>query len=201
MSDPLFQTSEPVKNSDLDPDTESFISKWKKSNKTETFGKRTSLPIQEQRRMLPVYAMRSQLLEAIRDNQFVVIVGETGSGKTTQIVQYIYEEGMNKVGGQTKLIGCTQPRRVAAESVAKRVSEEVGCKLGDTVGYTIRFEDVTSENTVIKYMTDGMLEREALNDPNMNRYSVIMLDEAHERTIATDVLFALLKMPPNKTPT
>ena len=72
--------------------------------------------------------MRSQLLEAIRDNQFVVIVGETGSGKTTQIVQYIYEEGMNKVGGQTKLIGCTQPRRVAAESVAKRVSE-VGCKL------------------------------------------------------------------------
>ena len=79
--------------------------------------------------MLPVYAMRSQLLEAIRDNQFVVIVGETGSGKTTQIVQYIYEEGMNKVGGQTK-IGCTQPRRVAAESVAKRVSEEVGCKLG-----------------------------------------------------------------------
>lgn len=200
LSDPLFQTSEPVKNSDLDPDTESFISKWKKSNKTETFGKRTSLPIQEQRRMLPVYAMRSQLLEAIRDNQFVVIVGETGSGKTTQIVQYIYEEGMNKVGGQTKLIGCTQPRRVAAESVAKRVSEEVGCKLGDTVGYTIRFEDVTSENTVIKYMTDGMLEREALNDPNMNRYSVIMLDEAHERTIATDVLFALLKNAAKQNP-
>ena len=85
MSDPLFQTSEPVKNSDLDPDTESFISKWKKSNKTETFGKRTSLPIQEQRRMLPVYAMRSQLLEAIRDNQFVVIVGETGSGKPPKL--------------------------------------------------------------------------------------------------------------------
>lgn len=198
MSDPLFQTSEPVSNVDID--TESFISKWKKSNKTETFGKRTSLPIQEQRCMLPVYAMRTQLVEAIRENQFVVIVGETGSGKTTQIVQYIYEEGMNKINGDTKLIGCTQPRRVAAESVAKRVSEEVGCQLGDTVGYTIRFEDVTSENTVIKYMTDGMLEREALNDPNMNRYSVIMLDEAHERTIATDVLFALLKNAAKQNP-
>ncbi|RCK66505.1 Pre-mRNA-splicing factor ATP-dependent RNA helicase prp22 [Candida viswanathii] len=192
-TDPLFQTTESVKDVDLDPTTEAFISKWKQSHKNETFGKRTNLPIDEQRRLLPVYAMRSTLVETIRDNQFVVIVGETGSGKTTQIVQYVYEEQMNVMDGKTKIIGCTQPRRVAATSVAKRVAEEVGCKIGDTVGYTVRFDDETSPNTVIKYMTDGMLEKEALNDPFMNKYSLIMLDEAHERTIATDVLFALLK--------
>ena len=90
-------------------------------------------------------------------------------------------------------IGCTQPRRVAAMSVAKRVAEEVGCNLGTDVGYTIRFEDCTSPQTKIKYMTDGMLQREALIDPDLKAYSVIMLDEAHERTIATDVLFGLLK--------
>lgn len=87
----------------------------------------------------------------------------------------------------------TQPRRVAAESVARRVAEEVGCKIGREVGYTIRFENVTSDVTRIKYMTDGMLQQEALLDPILSKYSVIMLDEAHERTIATDVLFALLK--------
>ena len=192
-TDPLFQATESVKDVDLDPATESFISKWKQSHKNESFGKRTSLPIEEQRRSLPVYAMRSTLVESIRDNQFVVIVGETGSGKTTQIVQYIYEEHMNVIDGKTKVIGCTQPRRVAATSVAKRVAEEVGCKVGDKVGYTVRFDDQTGPDTVIKYMTDGMLEREALNDPSMSKYSLIMLDEAHERTIATDVLFALLK--------
>ncbi|KAL6451597.1 PRP22 Pre-mRNA-splicing factor ATP-dependent RNA helicase PRP22 [Candida maltosa Xu316] len=189
-SDPLLQASS----------TESFIAKWKQSHKNESFGKRTSLPMDEQRRSLPVYSMRSTLVDTIKNNQFVVIVGETGSGKTTQIVQYIYEEGLNKMDGVTKMIGCTQPRRVAAISVAKRVSEEVGCKVGDTVGYTVRFDDETSPNTIIKYMTDGMLEREALNDPTMSKYSVIMLDEAHERTIATDVLFALLKDAAKRNP-
>ena len=91
------------------------------------------------------------------------------------------------------MIGCTQPRRVAAMSVAKRVAEEVGCELGQEVGYTIRFEDITSNATKIKYMTDGMLQRECLLDPDVNAYSVVMLDEAHERTISTDVLFGLLK--------
>ena len=90
-------------------------------------------------------------------------------------------------------IGCTQPRRVAAMSVAKRVAEEMGVQLGDEVGYAIRFEDCTGPNTIIKYMTDGMLLREALIDKDMSQYSVIMLDEAHERTINTDVLFGLLK--------
>ncbi len=105
------------------------------------------------------------------------------------MVQYLAESGYADRGR----IGCTQPRRVAAMSVAKRVSEEVGCRLGQEVGYTIRFEDCTSPETRIKYMTDGMLQRECLIDPLCSSYSVVMLDEAHERTIATDVLFGLLK--------
>ena len=105
------------------------------------------------------------------------------------MTQYLAEDGF----ADNARIGCTQPRRVAAMSVAKRVSEEVGCRLGQEVGYTIRFEDCTSPETRIKYMTDGMLQRECLIDPDVSQYSVIMLDEAHERTIATDVLFGLLK--------
>ena len=117
------------------------------------------------------------------------MIGETGSGKTTQIPQYLVEMGYAKYGK----IGCTQPRRVAAMSVAKRVSEEYGCRLGGEVGYSIRFEDCTSRDTIIKYLTDGMLLREQLVDNLLKSYKVIMLDEAHERTIHTDVLFGLLK--------
>lgn len=190
--------NDPLSKSSTDTaKTENFIKEWKfKQIKAQSqLGKRTDLSIDEQRKLLPVYKMRDEVIRIVKDNQFVVIVGETGSGKTTQIVQYLLEEGLNidKSTGVPKMIGCTQPRRVAAESVAKRVAEEVGTKVGDVVGYTIRFIDKTSPNTKIKYMTDGMLEREALNDPKMSKYSVIMLDEAHERTIATDVLFALLK--------
>ncbi|CCG24255.1 Prp22 RNA-dependent ATPase [Candida orthopsilosis Co 90-125] len=173
--------------------TEKVISEWKASHKLSSFQNPTKRSIEEQKKSLPVYDMRGDLIQSIRDNQFIVIVGETGSGKTTQIVQYIYEEGLNVINGESKIIGCTQPRRVAATSVAKRVSEEVGCDLGDEVGYNVRFDDKTTLKTKIKYMTDGMLEREALTDPEMSKYAVIMLDEAHERTIATDVLFALLK--------
>lgn len=131
---------------------------------------------------------RRHLITSLQ-NQVMVVVGETGSGKTTQMTQYLAEEGFADHGR----IGCTQPRRVAAMSVAKRVAEEVGCRLGQEVGYTIRFEDCTSPETKIKYMTDGMLQREALVDPNMSQYSVIMMDEAHERSIPTDVLFGLMK--------
>lgn len=167
------------------------VPEWKRAviPKGESMGKRTNLSIKEQRESLPVYAFRSQLIKAVHENQILIVVGETGSGKTTQLTQYLAEAGFANDG----IIGCTQPRRVAAMSVAKRVAEEVGCKLGEEVGYTIRFEDCTSPMTKIKYMTDGMLQREILVDPDMKRYSCIMLDEAHERTISTDVLFALLK--------
>jgi ATP-dependent RNA helicase DHX8/PRP22 len=167
------------------------VPEWKKAiaPKDQAFGKRTNMTIKQQRESLPVFAFRSQLIKAVHENQILIVVGETGSGKTTQLTQYLAEAGFANNG----IIGCTQPRRVAAMSVAKRVAEEVGCKLGEEVGYLIRFEDVTSPATKIKYMTDGMLQREILMDPDLKRYSVIMLDEAHERTIATDVLFALLK--------
>jgi pre-mRNA-splicing factor ATP-dependent RNA helicase DHX16 len=143
----------------------------------------------EGRKKLPIYPYREDLLEAVRDNQVLVIVGETGSGKTTQIMQYMHEVGYTKVGK----VGCTQPRRVAAMSVAARVAQEVGVKLGAEVGYSIRFEDCTSDETVVKYMTDGMLLREFLTEPDLRSYSVIMVDEAHERTLHTDVLFGLVK--------
>ncbi|KAF3061421.1 ATP-dependent RNA helicase DHX8 [Daldinia childiae] len=167
------------------------VPEWKKAvaPKDQSFGRRTNMSIKQQRESLPVFAFRNQLIKAVHENQILIVVGETGSGKTTQLTQYLAEAGFTNNG----MIGCTQPRRVAAMSVAKRVAEEVGCQLGQEVGYTIRFEDCTSPATKIKYMTDGMLEREILLDPDLNRYSVIMLDEAHERTIATDVLFALLK--------
>jgi len=129
------------------------------------------------------------LMDAVKHNQVLVVVGETGSGKTTQMPQYLMEDGY-ATGG---MVACTQPRRVAATSVAKRVSEEVGCRLGEQVGYSIRFEDNTSKDTVLKYMTDGMLMREYLADSRLMRYKVIILDEAHERTINTDILMGLLK--------
>ncbi|XP_014504690.1 probable pre-mRNA-splicing factor ATP-dependent RNA helicase DEAH5 [Vigna radiata var. radiata] len=164
---------------------------WKKDayGKTITFGQRSKLSIQEQRQSLPIYKLKKELIQAVHDNQVLVVIGETGSGKTTQVTQYLAEAGYTTKGK----IGCTQPRRVAAMSVAKRVAEEFGCRLGEEVGYAIRFEDCTGPDTVIKYMTDGMLLREILVDENLSQYSVIMLDEAHERTIHTDVLFGLLK--------
>ncbi|KAK3670182.1 DEAH-box ATP-dependent RNA helicase prp22 [Recurvomyces mirabilis] len=168
------------------------VPEWKKiaSGRGAEMGKRSNLSIKEQRETLPAFKMRRQFLEAVRQYQLMIVVGDTGSGKTTQLTQYLAEDGY---GNNGLMIGCTQPRRVAAMSVAQRVSDEVGCRLGEEVGYTIRFEDKTSDRTRIKYMTDGILQREILLDPELNKYSVIMLDEAHERTIATDVLFGLLK--------
>ncbi|XXG76536.1 hypothetical protein AAC387_Pa08g0866 [Persea americana] len=164
---------------------------WKKDayGKALTFGQRSKLSIQEQRQSLPIYKLKKELIQAVHDNQVLVVIGETGSGKTTQVTQYLAEAGYTTRGK----IGCTQPRRVAAMSVAKRVAEEFGCRLGEEVGYAIRFEDCTGPETVIKYMTDGMLLREILVDESLSQYSVVMLDEAHERTIHTDVLFGLLK--------
>lgn len=145
--------------------------------------------IREQRELLPAFACRRDLLKIVRENQVVIIVGETGSGKTTQLTQFLLEEGYGKAG----IIGCTQPRRVAAVSVARRVSEEVGTNLGELVGYAIRFEDCTSNLTLIKYMTDGVLLRESLRDYDLDNYSVIIIDEAHERSLQTDILLGLLR--------
>ncbi|XP_045434269.1 pre-mRNA-splicing factor ATP-dependent RNA helicase DHX16 isoform X3 [Pipistrellus kuhlii] len=146
--------------------------------------------IQAVRRSLPVFPFREELLAAIATHQVLIIEGETGSGKTTQIPQYLFEEGYTKKGLR---IACTQPRRVAAMSVAARVAREMGVKLGNEVGYSIRFEDCTSERTVLRYMTDGMLLREFLSEPDLASYSVVMVDEAHERTLHTDILFGLIK--------
>ncbi|XP_016552442.1 pre-mRNA-splicing factor ATP-dependent RNA helicase DEAH1-like [Capsicum annuum] len=146
--------------------------------------------LKEDRKALPIYPYKDALLQAVHDYQVIIIVGETGSGKTTQIPQYLHEAGYTRSGG---MIGCTQPRRVAAMRVAARVSNEMGSKLGHEVGYSIRFEDCTCEKTILKYMTDGMLLREFLTEPDLSSYSVIMIDEAHERTLSTDVLFGLIK--------
>lgn len=143
------------------------------------------------RKSLPIYEYRDELLEAIAEHQIIIVQAETGSGKTTQLPQYLHEAGYTKNGMK---VGCTQPRRVAAMSVAARVAEEMNCRLGQEVGYSIRFEDCTSDKTVLKYMTDGMLLREFLTDPELSTYSALVIDEAHERTLSTDILFGLIKV-------
>ncbi|ORC85188.1 pre-mRNA splicing factor ATP-dependent RNA helicase [Trypanosoma theileri] len=180
-------------------DLPSRLPPWMKHN----FGERprfgplqTSQSLAEQRRSLPIYAYRDRFLQHVDDHTVTVLVGETGSGKTTQIPQYLAEHGYSKRG----IICCTQPRRVAAETLAIRVAEEYGCRLGEEVGYTVRFRDVTSSLTKIKYMTDGMLLREALLDDTFQRYSVIILDEAHERSVNTDLLFAIVRNATHKRP-
>ncbi|RUS22224.1 hypothetical protein BC937DRAFT_89952 [Endogone sp. FLAS-F59071] len=157
-----------------------------------------ALSIKQQRTRLPIYKSRVQVLYLVENYQTTIIVGQTGCGKTTQIPQYLDEAGWTAEG---RVMACTQPRRVAATTVAQRVAEEMNVKLGEEVGYTIRFEDVSSTTkTRIKYMTDGMLFRETLIDPLLTRYSVIMIDEAHERSLYTDVLIGVLKKIQRKRP-
>nr|CAD1834687.1 unnamed protein product [Ananas comosus var. bracteatus] len=146
--------------------------------------------ILQQRKSLPVASVEKRIVEEVKKNDTLIVVGETGSGKTTQLPQFLYNAGFCHDG---RVIGITQPRRVAAVTVAKRVAEECNVELGQKVGYSIRFEDVTSSSTRIKYMTDGLLLREALLDAYLSRYSIIIVDEAHERTVHTDVLLGLLK--------
>ncbi len=143
------------------------------------------------RRDLPVHAQREEFLKIFHSTQIMVFVGETGSGKTTQIPQFVLYDEMPHLTG--KQVACTQPRRVAAMSVAARVADEMDVELGEEVGYNIRFENNSGPKTILKYMTDGMLLREAMEDHDLTRYSCIILDEAHERTLATDILMGLLK--------
>jgi ATP-dependent RNA helicase DDX35 len=147
--------------------------------------------IEKQRQRLPVYKYRTEILYLVENHATTIIVGETGSGKTTQIPQYLKEAGWAEGG---RVIACTQPRRLAVQAVSARVAEEMGVNLGEEVGYTIRFEDhTTSGVTSVKFLTDGVLIREMMEDPLLTKYSVIMIDEAHERSISTDILLGLLK--------
>ena len=150
------------------------------------------------RERLPVYRHRAELLYLLERHGVVIVVGHTGCGKTTrtcpthaEIPQYVREAGWAADG---RLIACTQPRRVAASSVAARVASETRTKLGEEVGYAVRFEDCTHPtHTQIKFPTRGLLFRECMRDPLLSRYSVVMVDEAHERGVYTDLLIALLK--------
>ncbi|KAF8600296.1 hypothetical protein BDV93DRAFT_268601 [Ceratobasidium sp. AG-I] len=156
---------------------------------------RKAQTMDQTRKSLPIYTYREQLLEAIAAHQVLIVVAETGSGKTTQLPQYLHEAGYTKGGLK---VGCTQPRRVAAMSVAARVAEEMGTKVGYEVGYSIRFEDCTSDKTVLKYMTDGMLLREFLTEPDLAGYAALIIDEAHER-LSSDCSFRVLQWMPTSS--
>ncbi|PVU94379.1 hypothetical protein BB561_002598 [Smittium simulii] len=161
------------------------------NNKNGRNSQNKKILLSKQRQELPIYSARENIIQSIYKNDTTIVVGETGSGKTTQIPQYLLEAGFVKEFGTS--IAVTQPRRVAATSIAKRVADEVGTRLGDKVGYGIRFDNCFSKYTKIKYLTDGMLLREVLTDPLLLKYKVVVLDEAHERTLRTDILFGMLK--------
>ena len=145
---------------------------------------------------LPIHARREAIIDAIRNNRVVVIAGETGSGKTTQIPKFLIEAGLGKKG----LLGCTQPRRVAALSVAQRIAEELGVTYGHEVGAKIRFTDETRKNTVIKVMTDGILLNEIQDDPELRAYEAIVIDEAHERSLNIDFILGFLRQLSTRRP-
>ena len=138
---------------------------------------------------LPVVEHREEILAAIRAHPVVVVVSETGSGKTTQLPKMV-AEALGVDGGR---IGCTQPRRIAAASVSKRVAEELRVPLGDYVGYQVRFEDKTSRETRIKFMTDGILLAETQGDRDLRQYEALILDEAHEFSLNIDFLLGYVK--------
>ncbi|KAJ3758406.1 P-loop containing nucleoside triphosphate hydrolase protein [Lentinula raphanica] len=145
--------------------------------------------LQEQRSELPIAKGKDALIHEFREHDVTVLLGETGSGKTTQVPQYLLESGLARNG----MIAVTQPRKVAATSLAGRVAAEQNVALGSSVGYSVRFDERFSSQTRIKYMTDGMIVRELMSDPSLSKYSIIIVDEAHERSLRTDILIANLK--------
>jgi len=156
------------------------------------YNRNKQLPLDAQRRKLPVFKSRDSFLYLVEQFQVVVVVGETGCGKSTQLPQFLLESGYASHAG--KMIGVTEPRRVAATTLATRVAEERDCSIGTTVGYSIRFdENFSRELTKIKYLTEGILIRELMGDPLLNSYSAIILDEVHERTCQIDIIMGLLK--------
>ena len=154
----------------------------------EQLGRRRELVPEVTYPDLPVSERRDDIAEAIRDHQVVVIAGETGSGKTTQLPKICLQLGRGIEG----LIGHTQPRRIAARSVAERVAEECSDRLGSVVGYPVRFTDRTSEDTLVKVMTDGVLLAEIAHDRLLSRYDTLIIDEAHERSLTIDFLLGYL---------
>ncbi|KAK1318649.1 putative pre-mRNA-splicing factor ATP-dependent RNA helicase [Acorus calamus] len=150
--------------------------------------------VEKKRLDLPIVMMEQEIMEAINEHSTVIICGETGCGKTTQVPQFLYEAGFgSNLGGSRKgIIGVTQPRRVAVLATAKRVSFELGLRLGREVGFQVRHDKKIGIDCSIKFMTDGILLREAQSDFLLKRYSVIILDEAHERSLNTDILVGML---------
>lgn len=148
------------------------------------------LSLSQQRQLLPIHRYKSQILYAMEKYSTLVLVGETGCGKSTQLPLFLHEAGWTT---DSRCVVCTQPRRIAATSVASRVAEEFGCTLGDEVGYGVRFDFKCSSKTIIKYYTDGVLLRETMSDPLLSKYSVIIVDEAHVRSLSSDILLGLLK--------
>ncbi|MHB1059538.1 MAG: ATP-dependent RNA helicase HrpA [Rhodanobacter sp.] len=145
---------------------------------------------------LPISARGEDIVKLIRDHQVVVIAGETGSGKTTQLPKLCLAAGRGEAG----MIGCTQPRRLAARSVARRVAEELGTPLGEVVGFQVRFNDQVSERSLVKFMTDGILLAETQGDPWLSAYDTLIIDEAHERSLNIDFLLGYLKRLATKRP-
>jgi ATP-dependent RNA helicase DDX35 len=156
---------------------------------TFVFNPNKSLTLQSQREKLPIRKRRNDILYCLENYQTLVLCGETGSGKSTQIPQYLYEQGYHSKG----IIGITQPRRISALTLAQRVAEEMGQVFGDEVGVSARFLSKYNENTKIKFMTEGILIREMYANPLLSEYSVIMIDEAHERNLITDCILGLIK--------
>ncbi|HEX7994559.1 MAG TPA: DEAD/DEAH box helicase, partial [Streptosporangiaceae bacterium] len=153
-----------------------------------TQARRRSVPVIRYPAELPVSQRKDEIATAIRDNQVVIIAGETGSGKTTQIPKICLELGR----GVTGQIGHTQPRRLAARTVAERIADELGVELGSAIGYKVRFTDTSSDNTLVKLMTDGILLTELQHDRRLLRYDTLIIDEAHERSLNIDFILGYL---------
>ena len=153
------------------------------------FQRGAAIPSWEPLEALPITAWQTEIVTSIQQHPVVIIAGETGSGKTTQLPKFCLAAGR----GQGGLIGCTQPRRIAATTVAQRIADELGQPLGDAVGYKIRFQDRTNHNSFIKIMTDGILLAETQGDPALTAYDTLIVDEAHERSLNIDFLLGILK--------
>jgi ATP-dependent helicase HrpA len=148
-----------------------------------------NLPVVSYPKELPVSQKKDEILDALKNNQVIVVAGETGSGKTTQLPKICLEAGLGVYGK----IAHTQPRRLAARSVAARIAEELDVTLGDQVGYQVRFSDQSNDTTLVKLMTDGILLAETQRDRFLNQYDCIIIDEAHERSLNIDFLLGYLK--------